>query len=202
MNIYLIRHTAVYNPNKLCYGQSEIPLEENFTADFDWIKDHLNLSENTLYFSSSFRRCTKLAAFLSDDDYQTDERLSELNFGTWEMKAWSEIPVQEMNPWMEDFVNYKIPKGENFIDLYDRVVSFYEDLTAQDTDDVVITTHAGVIRSLIAFVLGFPLENVFNLQIDYSSTTKLSYYFKNQSSKLDFMNVHKGIFTPLVLKED
>jgi alpha-ribazole phosphatase len=202
MNIYLIRHSAVYNPNKLCYGQSEIPLEENFTIDFDWIKDHLKLSENTLYFSSPFRRCTKLAAFLSDDTYQIDERISELNFGAWEMKAWSEIPAQEMNPWMEDFVSYRIPNGENFIDLQNRAVSFYEDLTAQDSEDIVISTHAGVIRSLIAYVLDFPLENAFNLQIDYSSITKLNYDFKSQSSKLDFMNIHKGVFTPLILKED
>lgn len=202
MNIYLIRHSAVYNPNKLCYGQSEIPLEENFTTNFDWIKDYLNISENALYFSSPFRRCSKLAVYLSNDDFKTDDRLKELNFGTWEMKSWKEVPEKELNPWMEDFVNYRIPKGENFIDLYDRAISFYEDLTAQDTEDIVITTHAGVIRSLIAFVLGFPLENAFNLQIDYSSITKLSYDFKNQSSKLDFMNIHKSIFTPLVLKED
>lgn len=202
MNIYLIRHSAVYNPNKLCYGQSEIPLEENFTSDFDWIKDHLKLSENTLYFSSPYRRCSKLAAFLSDDAYQTDERIAELNFGTWEIKAWSDIPANEMNPWMEDFVNYRIPKGENFIDLQDRVVSFYEDLTSQNAEDVVIITHAGVIRSLISFILGFPLENAFNLQVDYSSITKLSYDLKNQSNKLAYMNIHKGVFTPLTLKDN
>ncbi len=202
MNIYLIRHSAVYNPNKLCYGQSEIPLEENFTADFDWIKDHLNLSESTLFFSSPFRRCTKLASFLSDDTYQIDERISELNFGTWEMKAWSEIPSKEMNPWMEDFVNYSIPKGENFIQLQDRAVSFYEDLKSQKFDDVIIITHAGVIRSLAAYVLDFPLENAFNLQIDYSSITKLNYDSKSQLTKLDFINLNKNALSPVMTKED
>ena len=202
MNIYLIRHSAVYNPNKLCYGQSEIPLEENFTADFDWIKDHLNLPENTSYFSSPFRRCTKLAAFLSHDTYQIDDRISELNFGTWEMKAWSDIPAKEINPWMEDFVNYRIPKGENFIDLQDRAVSFYKDLSAQEVEDIVIITHAGVIRSLAAHVLDFPLGNAFNLQVDYSSITKLNYNIENQATRLDFNNLHKGVFTPLILKED
>ncbi len=118
------------------------------------------------------------------------------------MKAWNEIPENEMNPWMEDFVNYRIPKGENFIDLQDRVVSFYEELTTQDAEDMVIITHAGVIRSLISFVLGFPLENAFNLQVDYSSITKISYDLTNQSNKLDFMNIHKGVFTPLTIKDN
>ncbi len=202
MNIYFIRHSAVYNPNKLCYGQSEIPLEENFTVDFDWIKDHLNLNEEVTFYSSPFRRCTKLANYLSNEQFKVDNRISELNFGNWEMKAWNEIPEKELNPWMEDFVNYRIKNGENFNDLHERVVQFYEEIIASKAQDIVLLTHAGVIRSIASYVLNFPLENAFNLQIDYSSITKLSYDLKNQSTKLDFINNHKGIFTSLVLKED
>lgn len=189
MNIYLIRHSAVYNPNKLCYGQSEIPLEENFTADFDWIKDHLNLSSKTLYYSSPFRRCTKMAAFLSEDDFIIDKRLSELNFGDWEMQAWNKIPKEELDPWMQDFVNYTIPKGENFIDLSERSIQFYEDLTAVDAEDVVIVTHAGVIRSLAAYILDFPLERAFNLQIDYSSISKIQFDNATEESRIVYLNL-------------
>lgn len=189
MNIYLIRHSAVYNPNKLCYGQSEIPLEENFTADFDWIKDHLNLSSKTLYYSSPFRRCTKMAAFLSEDDFMIDEKLSELNFGDWEMQAWNKIPKEELDPWMQDFVNYTIPKGENFMDLSDRAVQFFEDLITVDAEDVVIVTHAGVIRSLAAYILDFPLERAFNLQIDYSSISKIQFDKTTEESRIIYLNL-------------
>ena len=190
MNIYLIRHSAVYNPNKFCYGQSEIPLEENFTIDFDWIKEHLNLKEDTKYYSSPFRRCTKLANFLSDDNYITDNRITELHFGDWEMKAWNEIPEKELNPWMEDFVNHRMKNGENFNDLFERSVLFYEEITTAHTQDVVILTHAGVIRSLASFVLDFPLEKAFNLQVDYSSISKFEYDAKNNLSKLVYFNLN------------
>ena len=194
MNIYLIRHTAVYNPNKLCYGQSEIPLEENFTVDFDWIKDHLQLKEDTLFYSSPFRRCTKLANFLSNDQYKTDPRLTELNFGDWEMKPWNTIPEKELTPWMEDFVNHRMKKGENFNDLYERAIQFYEELTSTETQDIVILTHAGVIRSITSYILDFPLEKAFNLQVDYSSISKLEYDAKNQLSKVVYTNLNAASF--------
>jgi alpha-ribazole phosphatase len=194
MNIYLIRHTAVYNPNKLCYGQSEIPLEENFTVDFDWIKDHLNLTEDTIFYSSPFKRCTKLANFLSNNQYKTDDRITELNFGDWEMKAWDQIPEKELNPWMEDFVNHRMKNGENFNDLFERAIQLYEEIISSEASNIVILTHAGVIRSIASYVLDFPLEKAFNLQIDYSSISKLAYDPINQLSKIVYTNLNAASF--------
>ena len=188
MNIYLIRHTAVYNPTKLCYGQSEIPLEENFTIDFDWIKDHLKL-EDALYYSSPFRRCTKLAAFLSNDNFEIDKRISELNFGDWEMKAWSDINPVDLNPWMEDFVNYRIKNGENFNDLFERSIRFFEEIMKLEKQNIVIVCHAGVIRSIISYILDFPLGKAFNLQVDYSSISKIKCNLKTKSNNLKFSNM-------------
>ena len=190
MDIYLIRHSAVYNPNKLCYGQSEIPLEENFTVDFDWIKDALQaqFSADTLFVSSPFRRCTKLADYLSGGNYQINNQITEINFGAWEMKPWTEISEKEINPWMQDFVNYRIPNGENFVDLFERVISFYEEIIKKEVKNIVLVTHAGVIRSMASYVLDFPLENAFNLQVDYSSISKIEYDEQNKLSKVVYLN--------------
>ena len=194
MNIYFIRHTAVYNPNKLCYVQSEIPLEENFTVDFDWVKDHLSIEENTSFFSSPFRRCSKLASYLSDDTFKIEERISELNFGNWEMKPWVQIDEKELNPWMEDFVNYAPTQGESFNDLYNRSVAFFEDLTHSTSNDAVVVCHAGVIRAILAYILDFPLENAFNIQIDYSSITKVFWDGENKVARIDFANLNPQSF--------
>src|SRR6476660_1431278 len=165
MNIYLIRHTEVYNPNKLCYGQSEIPLPENFTASFDWLQEMLknDLEQRSEVYSSPFRRCSKLADYLSNGNFLVDNRITELNFGDWEMQAWNSINAEELNSWMNDFVNYSIKNGENFIDLYNRAVAFFEDIIQSEKENSIIITHAGVIRSILAYILDFPLENAFNL---------------------------------------
>lgn len=191
--IYLVRHTEIYNPNKLCFGQSEIPLEENFTVSFDWISDHLALSENASFYTSPLRRCTKLSDYLSNGNSQADARIIELNFGAWEMKSWEEIPEKEIAQWKDDFVNYHIKNGESFNDLNDRAISFYQEICEKENEeDVVIVTHASVIRSIISYVLDFPLEKIFNVQVDYSSISGLSY--NDGISKLNFSNLTASLY--------
>lgn len=191
MNIYLIRHSAVYNPNKLCYGQSEIPLEENFTQDFDWLEEELAdvLKTNSVFYSSALRRCTKLATCLSKDNYIIDDRIKELNFGDWELKAWDNINNKDLNNWMADFVNFTVPNGENFITLSKRCIQFWEEIKEQATsDNIVIVTHAGVIRSILASILNFPLEKAFDLQIDYTSITKINYQKEYNKQTVQYIN--------------
>jgi alpha-ribazole phosphatase len=178
MDIYLIRHSAVYNPSKLCYGQSEIPLEENFTHYFNSLEESLGnaLKTDAIFYSSPLRRCTKLASFLSNNNYISDERMMELNFGDWELQPWDSIDSQQLNAWMADFVNFKIPNGENFMDLALRCRIFWEQLTQNSShQNLFIITHAGVIRSLLAHILEFSLHKSFDIQIDYASITKIKY---------------------------
>ena len=191
MDVYLVRHSAVYNPNKLCYGQSEIPLQENFTQDFDWLENELVdvLKTNVVFYSSALRRCTKLASCLSKDNYIIDDRIKELNFGDWELKAWDNINNKDLNNWMADFVNFTVPNGENFITLSKRCIQFWEEIKEQTTsDNIVIVTHAGVIRSILASILNFPLEKAFDLQIDYTSITKINYQKEYSKQTIQYIN--------------
>ena len=191
MDIYLVRHSAVYNPNKLCYGQSEIPLEENFTQDFDWLEEELTdvLKINSIFYSSVLRRCTKMAAYLSKDNYIIDDRIKELNFGDWELTAWDNINNKDLNRWMADFVNFTVPNGENFVTLSKRCIQFWEEIKEQSNfDNIIIVTHAGVIRSLLAHILNFPLDKAFDLQIDYSSITKINYKKEYNKQTVQYIN--------------
>ena len=191
MDIYLVRHSAVYNPNKLCYGQSEIPLEENFTQDFDWLEEELTdvLKTNSIFDGSALWRCTKMAAYLSKDNYIIDDRIKELNFGDWELMAWDNIDNKDLNRWMADFVNFTVPNGENFVTLSKRCIQFWEEIKEQSNfDNIIIVTHAGVIRSLLAHILNFPLDKAFDLQIDYSSITKINYKKEYNKQTVQYIN--------------
>lgn len=191
MDIYLIRHSAVYNPNKLCYGQSEIPLEENFTHYFNSLEESLGtaLKNNAIFYSSPLRRCTKLASFLSNNNFISDNRIMELNFGNWELQPWDTIDSQQLNPWMADFVNYKTPNGENFIDLAHRCSLFWEQILQHTShQNLFIITHAGVIRAILAHILQFPLHNSFDIQIDYASITKINYQAKFDKYTIQYIN--------------
>ncbi|PKF74889.1 alpha-ribazole phosphatase family protein [Chryseobacterium sp. PMSZPI] len=164
MEIHLIRHTAVENPENLCYGFAEMPLRKEYLEDFN----SLHLDENfDLVISSPAQRCCLLAKHFKLN-YSTDERLREMNFGNWELKKWTEIPEEEINPWYEDFIHVKASGGESLLEMQTRVLSFWNELIIKkDVEKVLIIAHAGVIRLILQSVLQFPLENMFSIQIDY-----------------------------------
>lgn len=171
MEIHLIRHTAVENPENLCYGFSDIPLRNDYQVDFEEI---LLDNDYDLVVSSPSLRCHLLADHFQFE-YTTDDRLREMNFGNWEMKKWTDIPEEEINPWYQDFVNVKAAGGENLLEMQTRVLSFWNELIQKnDADKVLIVTHAGVIRLILQAVLQFPLEKMFNIQIDYGKKVLLN----------------------------
>ncbi|MCE4064017.1 alpha-ribazole phosphatase family protein [Chryseobacterium gleum] len=171
MEIHLIRHTAVENPENLCYGFAEMPLRKNYIDDFKALDiDH----SFDAIISSPSERCCLLADYFKFN-YRTDERLREMNFGNWELKKWTDIPEEEINPWYKDFVNVKAAGGENLIQMQNRVLCFWSELIQKsDVNKVLIITHAGVIRLILQAVLQFPLENMFNIQIDYGKKVIIS----------------------------
>ncbi len=168
MEIHLIRHTAVENPDHLCYGFAEIPLRKGFNEDFKFIEIDKDFD---VIISSSSKRCQLLAQYFQLN-YETDESIREMNFGDWELKKWSEIPEEEINPWYEDFINIKAKNGESLLEMKARVSEFWNELISKENfSKVLIVTHAGVIRLILHFVLQFPLENMFNIHIDYGKKT-------------------------------
>ncbi|MFP8896240.1 histidine phosphatase family protein [Chryseobacterium sp. EZn1] len=164
MEIHVIRHTAVENPENLCYGFAEMPLRKDFTEDFKMLEIDKHYD---VIVSSPSQRCRLLADYFKFD-YQTDERLREMNFGNWEMKKWTDISEEEINPWYQDFVSVKASGGENLLEMQTRVLSFWNEfIQRKDLEKALIVTHAGVIRLILQAVLQFPLENMFAVQIDY-----------------------------------
>ena len=166
MQIHLIRHTQPDIATGICYGQSDISLATSFEAEKLAILQQLN-NKYEVVFSSPLSRCTQLAESIPTQIYQTDNRLLEMNFGVWELKPWAHIQSTQFDLWLADFVNVQAEQGESFMQLYQRVSDFLDDLLTQDYESVAIVTHAGVVRALWAWILEIPLQNMFRLQVKY-----------------------------------
>jgi len=173
MDIYLIRHTQTATDPGLCYGQSDIALANSFSDEALALHDKLpEFDEGCKVFSSPLTRCRQLAETFSGI-VTTDARLQELNFGDWEGKRFDDIEADVLQHWTGNFVTAAPPNGENFEDLYQRAGGFWEDLLATEAEQVLVITHAGVIRALLARALNLPLANSFQLRIDSGSVHKL-----------------------------
>lgn len=172
MEVYLIRHTETVCEKGICYGQADVAIQEPFEHLFQEIKDQLP-SEEMKVISSPLKRCTVLADFISNGKFKDDKRLMEMHFGNWELQPWNDIPKEELNPWMEDFVSVQVPDGESFEILYARVFSFIEDLKKQAYEKVAIVTHAGIIRSFLCYQQNLPLKDAFQNKINFGQIIKI-----------------------------
>lgn len=176
MNLHLIRHTAVAVPSGICYGQSDIDVAASFTAESASLQDKLAHVQLDAIYTSPLQRCSRLAAVLGSVDIHVDERLKELHFGDWEMQAWDAIPRDIFDVWANDYANLSPPNGETFLQLYQRVTHFLEELLSRHhKETIAIVTHGGVIRAILAHVLNMPLKGLFRIVIDYGSVTHISF---------------------------
>jgi len=178
MEIYLVRHTETICEKGICYGQSDVALTEPFEIIFENIISQL--PSEAIIFSSPLLRCVILAEYIQNKiktiSYQEDERLMEMNFGDWEMKNWNDIPPEQLNPWMEDFVNIRAFNGESFVELHKRTSTFLSEQISKKTDKpIVIITHAGIIRSFLCHHTSLPLKDAFQNKADFGQVIKIDF---------------------------
>jgi alpha-ribazole phosphatase len=177
IQLTLLRHTTTACEPGCCYGGgSEVSLADSFEPEAESISQQLSQSF-THYHSSPLQRCQKLAQHLFPDaEWKVDERLAEIHFGEWECQRWDALAGPILDEWMKDFINVRPPGGESTLDLLERVQLFLLDLpdSGHESRHLVIT-HGGFIRTLLAAVLGMPLENMFQLEVPCASLVQLSY---------------------------
>lgn len=178
MEIYLVRHTETICEKGICYGQSDVNLAEPFESVFENILSQL--PSEAIIFSSPLQRCVTLAKYIQNNikaiSYEEDNRLMEMNFGDWEMKNWNAIPQDQLNPWMEDFVNIKVLNGESFVELHERTNDFLSEKKSKPTETpLIIITHAGIIRSFLCHHSALPLKDAFQNKVAFGEVIKIDF---------------------------
>ena len=176
MQLYLVRHTQLAVAPGVCYGQTNIDVADSFVSDLAAVRAKIADIIPAANFSSPLKRCRKLANHLNLQNLQVDSRLQELNFGAWEMQNWLDIPRAELDAWSHNFVDAPPPNGESFHDLYQRASDFVTEIQkCYQNQNVLVITHAGVIRALLALALELPLKEVFKFELDYGGLTLLKF---------------------------
>ncbi|MDP4208070.1 MAG: alpha-ribazole phosphatase [Bacteroidota bacterium] len=167
MDIYLVRHTQTTAPPGICYGFSDVPPASD--SEMDVVAQKLKHLSSPVVYSSPLQRCRLLAERISSDIY-FDNRLKELNFGQWEMQSWNDLRGPAVDRWMNDFVNVPVPGGESYEAMSQRVIAFLNDLLFEKYQKpVVIVTHGGVIRIILARIRKIALNKSFEISIPYGA---------------------------------
>ena len=147
MHLILIRHTRPAVPSGVCYGMTDLDLAPTFDDEAARIVAVLPPSGRLV--TSPLHRCRRLAERIGAARALApviDERLRELDFGTWEGVPWESIPRTELNAWAADFFHARPHGGESVHMLRERVGSAINDYRRSGVSHVVVT-HAGVIKA-------------------------------------------------------
>jgi len=176
MQLTFIRHTSVAVPKGICYGKTDVPLAGTFGNEAAQILENLNSERFDAVFSSPLSRYTKLAyEVFHDMEIITDRRLSELDFGAWEIFEWDSIfETRHGKEWFNDYVKTACLEGESFADLILRCESFLKFTRSSDFHNIAIVTHAGVIRAMLSLLQDISPEDTFYVPINFGQIIKLS----------------------------
>jgi alpha-ribazole phosphatase len=187
VKLTLVRHTSLQVPQGVCYGHSDIDVAVSFAQEAATTKEKIEHLTLDAVFSSPLQRCVKLAHALGLENITHDDRLKELHFGDWEMQAWDDLPREYFDEWAQNYAHMSPPNGETFGELQARGIAFIDEtLNQYHKGHVLVVTHGGMIRAMVAHVLNMQLKGLFRINVDYGSVTELD--FSEEIPKINFVN--------------
>lgn len=133
--------------------------------------------------TSPLSRCASFAADLSRDtglSLSYEPRFIEMSFGQWEGKTAEAIEQADPDQFFA-FYNDPIlntpPQAEELVAFQQRCVSAWQAMLKQyQRRHILLVTHAGVIRVLLAHILSMPLQALFHIDVPYACLSRVEVY--------------------------
>jgi alpha-ribazole phosphatase len=130
--------------------------------------------------TSPLRRCHEFALVLGKKlniPVQDETRFKEIGFGAWEGRTVEELrqsDPESLARFYLDPISHRPAGAEDSHAFIDRVNNAWQELLAAKAGrHVLVVAHAGVIRAIIGQVLEMPMTNMFRLQIDNASVSRI-----------------------------
>ena len=179
IQIALLRHAQADLHGCFC-GHSDPGLSVLGREQLPTIVQSLSQIMPRAVWSSDLQRAKETAAPISKHfgmHCNISSGLREMNFGKWEGLTWKEVELQfpdDARAWIKLFPHHRPPGGESFRELQARAVEQLEQLARHaEPGCTLVVTHAGLIRTAVAWVLGVPDERVSRIGQNHCALTLL-----------------------------
>lgn len=203
VRLVLLRHARADLHGRFC-GYANPALSVDGRKEIPSIIQQLSLFTPSEIWSSDLRRAEETAAPIAehfDLKYKISAGLREMNFGSWEGLSWEEVEArfpEDSRAWSKRFPYHRPPGGESFREFKSRVISELERLSQRVSSCYsLVVTHAGFIRTAIAWILGVPDKRISLIAQDYGAATIL----EASGGRWTVSAVNAGKFTLTVPKK-
>jgi alpha-ribazole phosphatase len=182
--IHLIRHGQVEGHDQPRYnGQTDVALTDLGVEQYHRLKDRLADTPISACYTSDLTRCVTGANIICEQfsiDPVRRSELRELNIGVWEGLTWQEIQTNWPEEWrarLADLVNYRVPQGENLLDVQARVMPVIREIVERHKgQELLVVGHGGVNRIVLLNAIGAPLAGMFNIEQNFGCHNIIDYY--------------------------
>lgn len=170
MRLTLVRHAEVQKEYLNKYnGHNDIGLSEDGIKQAKDLCDKLNeLNFDAVYCSDLRRTKETIKYFKNEDSITYTKELREKSWGRHEGLSFDEI-IEQNEIQYEDFLQWiNDLDGEDYTFYIQRIESFFLDyLPSLKKENILIITHAGVIRVLQSILHNKSLSEVFGKKMNY-----------------------------------
>lgn len=181
VNLYLIRHGR--QNSTLCNVDVELSMEGRSQSEL--LRDRLFKYPIDALYSSNLVRAKQTAEIINGAlglQHHIREELREISFGFLEGKS-DEYNLEHFRDFKEEqkkmLEDIPYPGGENGTSVYERAMPVIQEIVQSGKKNIVVVTHGGTIRVLLAalfgrnqarrFLFGVSLENTGITQLIYNN---------------------------------
>ncbi|MDF2951453.1 MAG: alpha-ribazole phosphatase [Anaerocolumna sp.] len=180
IRIYLIRHGKIAIGNEKRYvGITDILLDDTGISQANLLKNYFSQMPIEQVFTSPLKRCLNTAKIICEEkqqDYIIVKDFTEINMGLWENKPIIDIKKNFPKEYEErgkNFASFLPPEGESFNQLTKRVMAAFDSIVNNYSGNIIIVSHAGVIKAIISQILGVPFQDIFSTDQPYGCVNEL-----------------------------
>ena len=139
--------------------------------------------------SSPLQRCREFAELVAEEDeieLEINNSFQEIDFGLWEGLSPDKIMKEEaekLKSWWQSPTRVTPPEGEDFHEFQARILKSLKQLISDNKGkNILLITHAGVIRVILMYVLGMQEENLFRINVDNASFSQIHIYHDKEGN--------------------
>ncbi|HHV13572.1 MAG TPA: histidine phosphatase family protein [Clostridiales bacterium] len=192
VNLYLIRHGR--QNSTLC--NTDVPLSQEGIAQCELLRERLTKYRLDAIYSSDMLRARQTAEIINEAfglPHGIRAEFREISFGLMEGKT-DEYNDEHFREFYEEqsrlIEDIPYPGGENGTSVYERAMPVLQELARSGKKDILIVTHGGVIRSILAALFGRNQARrfLFATSLENASITQLRYDLENDRFYLERFN--------------
>lgn len=171
--ILAARHPRPSVSARICHGRTDLTLAEPAEAGATALIAAAGVPVERIVSSplSHAHTVARIVADRTGAALHVDDRLREMDFGTWEGQPWTAIPRADREAWARDPIKYRPGGGETMADVLRRIRHAWPSL-ASAAETTLLLTHAGPIRCLLHVGQGVPIQTAIQASIAYGSVIR------------------------------